>query len=124
MIKFLDLYKINEQYREEIDSAIQSTLDSGWYLLGDKLKLFEEEFATYCGVKHCIGVGNGLEALELIMKGYGIGYGDEVIVPANTYIASVLAISVIGATPILVEPDIKTFCINPDLIESKITKKH
>ena len=123
MITFLDLHKINEQYRDGINAAIQATLDSGWYLLGDNLKTFEEEFANYCGVKHCIGVANGLEALELILKGYDIGEGDEVIVPANTYIATALAVSAISATPIFVEPDINTFCIDASLIESKITEK-
>ena len=121
MIKFLDLYKINEQYRLEIDSAIKRVLDSGWYLLGDECKAFEESFATYCGTKHAIGVANGLDALNLIIKGYGFGNGDEIIVPANTYIASILAISQNGVTPILVEPDIDTYNINPDLIEKQIT---
>ena len=123
MIKFLDLYKINEQYREEIDSRIKEVLDSGWYLLGNQDKLFEQNFATYCGVKHCIGCANGLDALNLIIKGYGFGEGDEIIVPANTYIASILAISQNGCTPVLVEPDINTYNINPNLIEEKITNK-
>ena len=88
VIKFLDLHKINEQYRPEIDEAITDVLDSGWYLLGNKGKQFETDFAAFCGVKHCVGVGNGLQALELIIKAYDIAAGDEVIVPANTYIAS------------------------------------
>ncbi len=121
MIKFLDLHKINERYREEIDARIKEVLDSGWYLLGNQDKTFEENFAKYCGVKHCIGCANGLDALTLIIRGYGFGDGDEVIVPANTYIASILAISENGCTPVLVEPDINTYNINPDLIEEKIT---
>lgn len=121
MIKFLDLKKINEQYREEIDEAIKKVLDSGWYLLGENCRLFEKNFASYCGVKHCISCANGLDALHLIINAYGFGQGDEIIVPANTYIASILAITRNGCTPVLVEPDIKTYNINPDLIEEKIT---
>lgn len=121
MIKFLDLHKINERFRNEIDARIKEVLDSGWYLLGNQDKTFEENFAKYCGVKHCIGCANGLDALTLIIRGYGFGDGDEVIVPANTYIASILAISENGCTPVLVEPDINTYNIDPDLIEEKIT---
>jgi len=123
MIKFLDLFKINERFREEIDSRIKQVLDSGWYLLGNQDKEFEKNFAEYCGVKHCIGCANGLDALNLIIKAYGFADGDEIIVPANTYIASILAISENGCTPVLVEPDIETYNINPDLIEEKITSK-
>lgn len=123
MIKFLDLYKINERFRSEIDSRIKQVLDSGWYLLGNQDKEFEKNFAEYCGVKHCIGCANGLDALNLIIRAYGFGAGDEIIVPANTYIASILAISENGCTPVLVEPDINTYNINPDLIEEKITDK-
>lgn len=123
MIKFLDLYKINERLRKEINGKITQVLDSGWYLLGEETENFEQNFAKYCGVKHCIGVANGLESLNLIIRGYGFAQGDEIIVPANTYIASILAISENGCTPILVEPDINTYNINPDLIEKKITSK-
>ena len=123
MIKFLDLHKINERFRDEIDSRIKQILDSGWYLLGNQDKEFEKNFAKYCGVKHCIGCANGLDALNLIIRGYGFGQGDEIIVPANTYIASILAISENGCKPVLVEPDINTYNINPDLIEEKITDK-
>jgi len=123
MIKFLDLYKINERFREEIDTRIKQVLDSGWYLLGEQDKTFEKNFAEYCGVKHCIGCANGLDALNLIIRAYGFGLGDEIIVPANTYIASILAISENGCTPVLVEPDINTYNINPDLIEEKITDR-
>lgn len=121
MIKFLDLKKVNEQYRKEIDEAIKNVLDSGWYLLGENCKRFEENFAKYCGVNHCISCANGLDALHLIINAYGFGPKDEIIVPANTYIASILAITRNGCTPILVEPDIKTYNINSDLIEEKIT---
>ena len=123
MIKFLDLEKVNNRFRDEIDKRIKSILDKGWYLQGEWDKTFEEHFAQYCGVKHCIGCANGLDALNLIIRGYGFGKGDEIIVPANTYIASILAISENGCTPVLVEPDINTYNINPDLIEEKITDK-
>lgn len=123
MIKFLDLHKINERYRAEINESIKRVLDSGWYLLGKEDETFEKSFAQYCGAKHAIGVANGLDALRLIIKGYEFGEGDEIIVPANTYIASVLAITDNGCTPIFVEPDIETYNINPDLIEEKITSK-
>ena len=123
MIKFLDLYKINERFRDEIDLRIKKVLDSGWYLQGEQDKIFEKNFAEYCKVKHCIGVANGLDALNLIIRAYGFGVGDEIIVPANTYIASILAISENGCTPVLVEPDINTYNINPDLIEEKITER-
>ena len=116
MIKFLDLHKINNQYRTEIDHAIKEVLDSGWYIMGKKLNQFEKEFADYCGTKYCIGVGNGLDALILILKAYielgKISTGDEVIVPANTYIATILSISQNGLIPILVEPDIDTYNID------------
>lgn len=122
MIPFLDLKKINEQYRKEVDSKIKEVLDSGWYLLGKQNAIFEESFAEYCGVKYCVGCANGLDALRLIIRAYGFGKDDEIIVPANTYIASVLAITDNGCEPIFVEPDIDTYNINPDLIEAKITK--
>lgn len=123
MIKFLDLEKVNNRFRDEIDKRIKSILDKGWYLQGEWNKTFEKNFATFCGVKHCIGCANGLDALNLIIRGYGFGAGDEIIVPANTYIASILAISENNCTPVLVEPDINTYNINPDLIEEKITDK-
>ena len=123
MIKFLDLEKVNNRFRDEIDKRIKSILDKGWYLQGEWDKTFEDSFAKFCGVKHCIGCANGLDALNLIIRGYGFGAGDEIIVPANTYIASILAISENGCTPVLVEPDINTYNINPDLIEEKITKR-
>jgi len=123
MVKFLDLRAINNAYRPAIDNAIREVLDSGWYLMGKMGEAFEKNFAAYCGSKHCVGVGNGLDALTLIINGYGFGSGDEIIVPANTYIASILAVSHNGCTPVLVEPDITIFNINPDLIEEKITEQ-
>lgn len=122
MINFLNLHKINERFRNEIDERITQVLDSGWYILGEQVRVFEKNFANFCGVKHCIGCANGLDALNLIIKAYGFSTGDEIIVPANTYIASILAISQNGCTPVLVEPDIDTYNINPDLIEQKITE--
>ena len=123
MIKFLDLKKINERHRAEMDAATKRVLDSGWYLLGAECEAFEAEFAAYCGVKHAIGCANGLDALKLVIKAMGIGAGDEVIAPANTYIASLIAISANGATPVLVEPDICTYLIDPEKIEEKITPR-
>jgi len=123
MIKFLDLEKINNRFRDEIDLRIKKILDKGWYLLGDEVKLFEKNFAQFCRTKHCIGCANGLDALNLIIRAYNFGFGDEIIVPANTYIASILAISENGCTPVLVEPSIDTYNIDPDLIEEKITPK-
>jgi dTDP-4-amino-4,6-dideoxygalactose transaminase len=122
MIKFLDLKSVNAQHRNKLISAFQRVLDSGQYILGEQVTLFEENFAQYCGVKKCIGVGNGLDALSLIMRGYGIGSGDEVLVPSNTYIASWLSVSQCGASVVPVEPISATYNINPDLIEAKITK--
>lgn len=123
MIKFLDLEKINNRYRNEIDTRIKNILDKGWYLQGDENKSFTKNFANFCDTKFALGVANGLDALNLIIKAYGFCNGDEIVVPANTYIATILAISENGCTPILVEPDIKTYNINPELIEEKITDK-
>ena len=127
MIPFLDLKSINSQYSEEIKQVISNVVDSGWYILGQNVEKFEEEFARYCGTKYSIGVASGLDALILIFEGYkALGIfqeGDEIIVPANTYIASILAISKTGLKPVLIEPDIKTYNIDPDLIEEKITSK-
>lgn len=123
MIKFLDLHKINERYRNEIDSRIKNVLDSGWYLLGKENEEFSKNFAQYCGAKYAIGVANGLDALKLSIMALGFGNGDEIIVPSNTYIASILAISQCGCKPVLVEPDITTYNINPDLIENAVTSK-
>lgn len=127
MIKFLDLKAINDSFEPELSQAIKRVLDSGWYLLGNEVKSFEQEYSNYIGTKHCIGVANGLDALRLILKAYiemGImKEGDEIIVPANTYIASILAITDNRLIPILVEPDLNTYNIDPFLIEKKITER-
>lgn len=123
MIKFLDLKKINERFRGEMDAAVKRVLDNGWYLLGQEIEQFEKDFAAYCGVKHCVGCANGLDALKLIIRAYGFGPGDEIIVPANTYIASILAISDNGCTPVLVEPKWETRLIDEDLIEQAVTPR-
>ncbi len=123
MISFLDLHKVNERFRTEIDARLKQILDDGWYIHGKQDAAFEAHFAAYTGAQHCIGVANGLDALNLIIKAYGFGPGDEILVPANTYIATILAISENGATPVLVEPDLATYNINPDLLEAKITPR-
>lgn len=123
MIKFLDMKPMHDRIKNEIMEAIEKVYQSNWYILGDEVEAFEREFADYCETKYCIGVGNGLDALHLILRGYDIGDGDEVIIPANTYIATSLAVSYSGAKPILVEPDEKTYNINTRLIEEAITEK-
>jgi dTDP-4-amino-4,6-dideoxygalactose transaminase len=123
MIKFLDLKATYDELKKELDDAYQRVMNSGWYLLGSELESFELEFADYCNSQYAVGLGNGLEALELLLRAYDIGPGDEVIVPSNTYIATWLAVSYVGATVIPVEPDILTYNINPALIESKISSK-
>jgi dTDP-4-amino-4,6-dideoxygalactose transaminase len=127
MIKFLDLQKINAQYTAELKQAAAEVIDSGWYLQGERVKRFESNLAEYVGVKHAIGVANGLDALRLILKAYiemGImREGDEVIVPANTYIASILAITDNRLKPILVEPDLNTYNLDISLIENYITSR-
>nr|QGT50690.1 aminotransferase [uncultured Elusimicrobia bacterium] len=123
MIKFLDLHKVNERFRTEINARFKQVLDDGWYILGRQNEAFEKHFADYLGVKHALGVANGMDALNLIIKAYGFGPGDEIIVPANTYIATILAVSENGATPVLVEPDPVTCNINPALIEAAVTPR-
>lgn len=123
MIKFLDLEKINNRFREEIDSRFKNILDKGWYLQGEENEKFSRNFADYCGTKYAVGVANGLDAINLIIRAFGFGAEDEIIVPSNTYIATILAISENNCIPVLVEPDINTYNINPDLIEEKITSK-
>lgn len=122
LIPFLDLKTINIRMRKEFHEAMDAVLDSGWMVLGEQSEAFEHEFADYCGVNNCVGVANGLEALYLVLKAWGIGLGDEVIVPSNTYIATWLAVSQTGATPVPVEPDNVTFNIDPKKIESAITE--
>lgn len=127
MIKFLDLQKINAQYANEIKQAAQCVIDSGWYLTGIETEKFEKNYADYIGTKYCISCANGLDALYLILRAYiemGVMQeGDEVIVPANTFIASVLAITENNMKPILVEPDLFTYQIDEYLIEQYITSK-
>lgn len=122
-IPFLDLKAGYLELKDELDTASQRVLESGWYILGEEVESFEREFAEYCGARHCIGVGNGLEALHLILRGYGIGAGDEVIVPANTYIATWLAVSYAGASPVPVEPNPRTFNLAPENIKPAITER-
>ncbi len=127
MIKFLDLQKINLQYKEDFLNATESVIDSGWFIMGAQLKRFEDDFAGFCGVKHCIGVANGLDALILILEGYkelGImKNGSEIIVPSNTYIATILAIYKARMIPVLVEPSFGDYLIDVTKIEEKITAK-
>jgi dTDP-4-amino-4,6-dideoxygalactose transaminase len=126
-IPFYDLKKANELYKEEISLSLNRILSSGWYIMGEELESFEKNFAKYCGTKFCIGVGNGLDALKIILKSYKelgfINDFDEIIVPANTYIATILSILDCNLKPILVEPDIKTYNIDPLKIEKSITNK-
>lgn len=127
MIKFLDLQAINQQYKTELEEACSRVINSGWYISGTEVSAFEEKFAEHCGVKHCVGVANGLDALILIFRAYKklgkLKDGDEVLVPANTYIASILAISANGLVPILVEPNEQTYNVDVSLIEQNLTPK-
>jgi len=122
-IPFLNLKEINLRYQNELRQCFERVLDSGLYILGKEVSNFEEKFAKYCGAGYCVGVGNGMDALHLILRGYQIGKGDEVIVASNTYIANWLAVTYAGALPIPVEPVLDTYNINPQLIEEKITKR-
>lgn len=127
MIPFLDLKSINAQYREELINACTRVINSGWYINGNELEQFEGSFANHCGTQYAIGVANGLDALTLTLRAWKeLGYltnGDEVIVPSNTYIASILAITANNLTPILVEPNINSYNLDPDLIEAAITPR-
>lgn len=122
-VPFLDLKVSHQEQSAELEAAFLRVLRSGWFVMGPELEAFEAEYADYSGVKHCIGVGNGLEALHLLMRAYEIGPGDEVIVPSNTFIATWLAVSQSGAKPVPVEPCVETSNINPDLIEAAITSR-
>ena len=127
MIQFLNLKKMNQPFEVAFQEKMKQFLEGGWYILGSEVKQFETDFAAYCGAKYCIGVGNGLDALVLIFKAYiqlgNLQKGDEVIVPANTYIASILAVLQADLIPVLVEPRLENFNINPEEIEAKITSK-
>ena len=122
-ILFLDMKSPYQELKDELDNAYHRVMESGWYIMGKELDAFEQEFAEYCGARYCIGVGNGLDALHLILRAYGIGRGDEVIVPSNTYIATWLAVSYAGAQPIPVEPDPRTYNLDPERVESAITSR-
>ncbi|MDE3199770.1 MAG: DegT/DnrJ/EryC1/StrS family aminotransferase, partial [Acidobacteriota bacterium] len=120
---FLDLRATYFELKDEIDSAVEQVMSSGAFILGKEVELFEQEFAAYLGIKHCIGVGNGLDALHLALRALGVGPGDEVLVPSNTYIATWLAVSYAGATPVPVEPDARTYNMDPAKVEAAITPK-
>lgn len=122
-IPFLELRATYDELAVELDAAYRRVMEGGWYILGKETEAFEREFASYCRVKHCIGVGNGLDALYLILKAMGIGPGDEVLVPSNTYIATWLAVTYTGAVPVPVEPDPATYNIDPERIAEKITAR-
>jgi dTDP-4-amino-4,6-dideoxygalactose transaminase len=122
-VPFLDLRAAYLELKLEIDAAVSRVLDSGWYIGGAEVEQFETEYAVYCEAKYCIGVGNGLDALHLTLKAFGIGEGDEVIVPSNTYIATWLAVTYTGARPVPIEPDERTYNIDPNLIEAAITAR-
>jgi len=123
MIEYENLRKVNEPFFSEYEKVFRTTLESGWFILGNKTKQFEDEFAAYCGTAHCVGVANGLDALTLALRSFGFAQGDEVLVPSNTYIATILAVLHNGLIPVPVEPDAQTYNINPALIEEKITAK-
>jgi dTDP-4-amino-4,6-dideoxygalactose transaminase len=122
-VPFLDLKRTNRDMIPEMESAFRRVMESGWYILGREVEAFEEEFAAYCGTRYCVGVGNGLDALHLILRACDIGAGDEVIVPSNTYIATWLAVSYAGAKPVPVEPDEATYNMNPQRILQAITPR-
>lgn len=122
-IPYLDLSKIHKPMQQELDEAYRAVTANEWYIQGEYCDKFEKAFAAYCGVRECIGVGNGLDALRLILMGMGIGAGDEVIVPAHTFIATVLAVSYVGAVPVLVDADPDTYLIDVNKIEGHITER-
>lgn len=123
MIEFLNLRRVNAPHQRALQAAIDRVVKSGWYILGEETTRFEAEFAAYCGVRHCIGVANGLDALQLILRGLEIGAGDEVIVPANTFVATWLAVTNVGATPVPADPCIDTFNLDPEVVEAAITPR-
>jgi dTDP-4-amino-4,6-dideoxygalactose transaminase len=122
-VPFLDLRGAHAELRDELGAAFERVMSSGWYVLGEEVTAFESQFAQYCGVKHCVGVANGLEALELILRALGIGSGDEVLVPSNTCIPTWLAVSNVGAKPVPVEPDARTYNMNPDSAAAAVTAR-
>jgi len=122
-VPFLDLKTASRELQGELNQAWRRVIESGCYVLGEEVEAFEREFANYCDAKYCVGVGNGLDALILILRSYDIGAGSEVIVPANTYIATWLAISYVGASPVPVEPNLQTYNLDPDRIEAAVTAR-
>lgn len=122
-VPFVSLKPIEDEIRGELRTAFEEVLNESNYIKGKKLETFERHFAEYCNVKYCVGCGNGLDAIYLTLKAYGIGAGDEVIVPSNTFIATILAVTYAGATPVLVEPRLETYLLNEELVEEKITEK-
>ena len=127
MIPFLDMKSVYAELKPELDAAYARVMESGWYVLGKEVEAFEAEYAAFCGTKHCVGVGNGLEALELVLRAWNIGPGDEVIVPSNTYIATWLAVTAVGAKVVPVEPtqngSVIGANIDPDRIAAAITRR-
>ncbi|KIN71527.1 DegT/DnrJ/EryC1/StrS family aminotransferase [Sulfitobacter guttiformis] len=122
-VPFLDLRAGYLAVQAEIDAAVARVMDSGWYIMGPEVEMFEAAFADYCGADHCVGVANGLDALILSLRALGVGAGHEVIVPSNTFIATWLAVSAVGAKPVAVEPDAQTYNMDPALIEAAITPR-
>jgi dTDP-4-amino-4,6-dideoxygalactose transaminase len=122
-IPFISFDPVNKEIKQEMMNAFEAFFDKAWYILGDRLKNFEQEYAAFNRVSHCVGVSNGLDALHIALRSLGIGAGDEVIVPSNTYIATALAVSYVGARPVFVEPDIRTYNIEPEKIEAAITDR-
>lgn len=123
-VPFSTVKRIHEEIRNELDVAYRNVVDRGWFIKGEECKKFEEEFASYIGSKYCIGVASGMDAISLILIALGIGAGDEVIVPANTFIATALAVSYTGAIPIFVEPSIRDFNINVKKLKAKFLRRH
>lgn len=122
-VPYLDLGKIHNKIQKELDVAYQEVMENQWFIDGQANKRFEQKFAAYCGAEACVGIGNGLDAIRLILMAYGIGKGDEVIIPANTFIATALAVTYVGATPVFVDANIETYNMDDSLVEEKITKK-
>lgn len=122
-VPFVSFLPMQHELKNELKAAFERVFESSWYISGKEDRVFEKAFAKYCTVEYCVGVGNGLDSLMLALKSLGVGTGDEVIVPSNTYIATVLAVTYVGATPVFVEPNIRTFNIDPNKIEEKITQK-
>jgi dTDP-3-amino-3,4,6-trideoxy-alpha-D-glucose transaminase len=123
VIPFLDMKSVYAELKSELDAAYARVMESGWYVLGKEVEAFEAEYAAFCGTKHCVGVGNGLEALELVLRAWNIGPGDEVIVPSNTYIATWLAVTAVGATVVPVEPTPVGYNIDPERLAAAITRR-